>query len=416
MRLKLFQFNKPFRNKKVKGGALQYVLVISVIVALLIFSFISIIYLQKRIAIKNTLYKESIQNVTNSFFSDLEISTDNLQENNTIRKKDWGVFQYAIVSSTINNESFSRIGLLGEQNSKRTTLYLEENNKPLAVVGNTKITGKCYLPKQGVKRGNISGTSYYGDNLIYGTSTLSKKQLPIIKNKSSFNRWTDKSFLNDTIAFFELQDGLKLSNSFKTKTKVTGNQSSVQLQNVSLTGNIIIQASTKITVYASAVLKDVILVAPEIEIKSKVKGNFQVFATKKIIVNEGCELYYPSSLVLNSKSYSKEKESSEISILKNNDIRGIVVFTSESKKSNFEPQIKIEENTEIFGEVYCNKNLELLGKVFGSVFTHQFITKKKGSVYVNHLYDAEINGNKLPEEYCGLVFGKENIKVAKSLY
>ncbi len=38
-------------------------------------------------------------------------------------------------------------------------LYLKDNNKPLVLVGGTRIDGKAYLPKRGVKSGNIAGYS-----------------------------------------------------------------------------------------------------------------------------------------------------------------------------------------------------------------------------------------------------------------
>lgn len=412
--------------KKIKAGALQYVLVLSVIIAIVIFAFISVLFLQKKVQLKKAFYKETIlnvafgfnylksNNVANNSMHSFQFS-DNLLEKTTLVKKQWGVLDYAIITSKIKNETFTKVGLLGFNNPKRSALYIQENNKPLAVVGNTKIIGNCYVPKQGVKRGNISGTSYNGDKLIYGASYVSKTALPAIKNKATIKNIFNKIYLNDSIRYFELEEGLQKVNSFTKATLVYSTNGFLELRNVHLTGNIIIQSNSAIKVQPSAVLKDVLLIAPTIEIASKVKGNFQSFATKKIIVKENCNLKYPSALVLFSEKHTK-KDETQINVAKNSTITGSIVYYSEDKKRNYSPQIILAENTVVTGEVYCNKSTELLGTIYGSVYTNHFITKQLGSVYINHLYNAEINSKKLPKQFCGLSINTTTVKVAKWLY
>jgi len=413
--------------KRTKAGALQYVLVIGVIVAIIIFAFISLLYLQKKVQLKNGFYQETIQNTMFGFSSLQENKlannseqsfqfSNNPLEKTTILKKQWGVYSFAIITSKIKNEIFNKIGLLGGNNKKRETLYLQENNKPLALVGNTKIVGKAYLPKQGIKRGNISGTSYNGNQLIYGNTLLSKESLPEIKNLTAIKEFSKGNFLNDSIRYFELEDDLKKNNSFYKATYVHQTNGALNLRGVELIGNIIIKATTSIDIYSSAILKDVILIAPEITIHSNVKGNFQAFASKSITVQENCTLNYPSTLVLFDENSKDSKENPQIITEGKTDIKGTVLYHSKNEKSNFNQQVIISENTTVTGEVYCNKNIEIFGKVYGSVYANQFITKKSGSVYVNHLYNAEINSTKLPEQFCGLSIEKENLKVAKWLH
>lgn len=413
--------------KKIKAGALQYVLVISVIIAIIIFAFISLLYLQKRIQLKNSFYKETIENVQFGFdyLQKKEVTLNNKQsfqfsdnplEKTTITTKQWGLFNIATISSKIKNEVFKKTGLLGNNNTKREALYLQENNKPIAVVGKTRIIGNAYLPKQGIKRGNISGTSYNGSQLIYGSSFLSKSTLPEIKNISAIKNIFNNSFLNDSIQFFELEDEMNKINSFEKSTLVYKTNGTLILRNISLTGNIIIQSTKSIKIHSSASLKDVIIIAPEIEILTRVAGNFQAFATKKITVKKNCTLTYPSSLVLIDKNTTNTKENPQIITEGKIDFRGSILYYTASKKMNFSQQIILSEQTTVTGEVYCNKNLELLGKVNGSVYTNHFITKKSGSVYVNHLYNAEINNKKLPEQFCGLPIKSKNLKVVKWLY
>jgi cytoskeletal protein CcmA (bactofilin family) len=415
--------------KKVKAGALQYVLVISVIIAIIIFAFISLIYLQQRVSIKHQFAKETIAN-TQLVFDYLKLKeiaynkeinlefVDNPEAITIITKKYWGLFDVAIVTSQIKNERFQKIGLLGTQNSKRDALYLKDNNQSLVLVGETKITGSVSLPREGVKGGNISGVSYYGNRLIYGNKIRSTSALPKIKNIEYLKR-IYQNYRENTSENFELEDNLKLQQSFISNTLIYESNKSIILSNMSLSGNIMIVSKTAITVNPSAILEDVILIAPTITIESKTEGNFQAFATKNIKIQSGCQLQYPTTLVLlekeivNTNLNLKEKEVYQIKVEKDNDIKGIIMSHSMSKSTNYNPQISIEENAVITGEVYCMKNLELKGTVLGSVYANNFIANQSGGIYINHIYNGVINSKKLPIQYAGLQINQCSNTVVK---
>ncbi|PQJ80288.1 hypothetical protein [Polaribacter porphyrae] len=417
--------------KKIKAGALQYVLVISVIIAIIIFAFISLIYLQQRLTIKHNFSKEAISN-TIAVFDFIKIKEfpydknstievlENEHTNTTFQKKHWGIFDIGVATSTVKNEFFQKVALLGTQKKQRDALFLKDNNTSLVLVGKTKIVGNTSLPKQGVKTGNISGVSYYGNRLIYGQQKQSSSNLPKITNLESLKTFSQQIQSNE-YANFELEEGLKLHQSFAKEGLLYQDNNSIFLQNTRLTGQLLIVSKSKIIVSASATLKNVILIAPVITIESNTKGNFQAIATKKILVEENVHLEYPSALVvihkdthqIQSQRTNQVKELNSIKIHKNTVVKGVLVYQSDNIQSNFDAQIQIAERVTIVGEVYSSKNIELLGKVYGSVYTNNFIIKKSGGVYVNHIYDGEINISKLPEQYTGLQIDQSSNQVAK---
>ena len=418
-------------SQKIKAGALQYVLVISVIIAIIIFAFISLVYLQQRMSIKHSFTKEAIANTQMGFeyLKSNQIPYDeqiilplfeNEEANTSIIKKHWGFFDIAIITSKVKNEFFQKIGLLGTQNSKRDALYLKDNNQSLVLVGNTKIIGNASIPKQGVKSGNIAGTSYNGNQLIYGNQKTSLNVLPEVKN-IAYLKIFYKNYNNENLQIFELENGLKKHQSFTENTLLYESRNQITLNSLSLSGNILIVSKTAIKVEASTKLEDVILIAPKISVASNFRGNFQAIATKNIEIQSNCQLNYPTSLVLLEKenlipkNKQQQKEENQISIAKNSFIKGIVLYHSENKASNYKTQIKIEENSTIIGEVYCTKNTTLLGNVFGSIYTNNFIIKKSGGTYVNHIYNGVINSKKLPKQYAGLQINQESNSVAKWL-
>lgn len=417
--------------EKIKAGALQYVMVVSVIIAILIFAFISLIYLQQRISSKHGFAKEAIAN-TQMAFEYLKGNTlsynketilkfsDHQEAITTIFKKHWGIFDLAIVQSNMKNEFFQKIGLLGTQNSKREALFLKDNNQSLVLVGKTRITGNVSIPKEGVKSGNIAGTSYYGSRLIYGNQKVSSTQLPPIKNIKYVKDFYD-NYNNDSLIKFELVGGLKIQQSFTKKTLLFEAFNAITLANMALRGHILVVSKTSITVAASAILEDVILIAPKIIIANNVKGNFQAIAAKNIEVGMDCKLRYPTAFVLIEKGNSipdnkqQQKEENKIAIKSNTFLKGVLVYESESIAANYNAQISIQENAIITGEVYCNKNLELLGSVYGTIYTNNFIVKKSGGIYSNHIYNGIVNATKIPQQYVGLQINQASNAVAKWL-
>lgn len=419
---------------KLKAGALQYTIFIAVVIAMVIFAFISLSYVQQQLKLKSNAYIQTIHitNLAISYAEKAEIpynteatinTTEGFSGNTLIIKKNWGVFDMATTISTINKEMFTKNAFIGGYISDRSALYLQDNNQPLVVVGQTRIEGKAFLPKQAVKRGTIAGNSYTGSQLIYGTVELSKKKLPQLENRKMLQSLCNGSFPFQGIHSFDLQEHGIFVNSFNNPTQVFSSNLPVDLQNISLTGNIIISSRSKIRVHESAMLKDVILIAPEIEILDHVSGNFQAFAKKKIVVGKNCGLAYPSGLILyedkeatQNSGVSNVKDFNRIDIQEGSKIKGVIAFLSDNQLNNYKLQINIVESAEITGEVYCNGNLQLNGTVKGSVFTRNFITLAYGSVFQNHIFNGQILGSKLPLQYSGLLLENSKKSVAKWLY
>jgi len=419
--------------KKIKAGALQYTIFISVIIALLVFAFISLSFVQQKVRIKTTFFQEVVE-ATNQGFSylayhkipynqqallPLQLDT---RVKTTTNKTQWGLFDITSITSKKGKETFTKTALVGSSNLQRPALYLQDQNQPLVLVGITRIEGATYLPKQGVKRGTIAGHSYTGTQLIYGSITNSTAKPTQLQGLLSLRKFPSEIVSKEENIFISLEENTRLVNSFSKPTKIISSTNTITLQVVELIGNIVIHSDTKIKVHATASLKDVILIAPQIEILEKVSGNFQAFATKNITVHKNTNLSYPTALILLEKKNQQQRvsntnqENNQIHIQKNSTVKGIIAFITDNKIDNYKPQILLEENTIVTGEVYNNQNTELKGTVKGSIYTKQFIANEFGSVYKNHIYNGKILGNDLPQHYSGLSFKKTHSTIAKWLY
>lgn len=423
---------------KFKAGALQLTTFIIVVIALLLTAFILLVHVHKQFQVQSDFIIETTKQSNEGIDYVLQNSIP-LRDTTSIKldgedyktlkiyRGFWGVFEKIVSAATVKNYHFQKIAFVGSKQPKsnRSALYIQDNNKPLVLVGNTKIEGLAYLPRQGVKPGYISGQSYYGSRLIYGqtrvASNLPKLSSDITRSISQLES------ISSTLSqdqFLNIQEGNIYSNSFLKPLQIVYSNTEIDLEQVELTGHIIVQSKSKITVHPSTKLKDVVLIAPEIEIQPNTVGSFQAIASKEIMVGKNVILNYPSALVLkehpkngqNDNTANTIKQTPRITIDENTKVKGLVMYLGEENPNNYKPQILLKEKALVYGELYNTQNTELLGLVYGSVFTNNFIADQSGSVYQNHIYNGTINVNELPQEYVGLLFNDSKKDVMKWLY
>ena len=414
--------------KKLKAGSLQLITFIIVVIALLLSAFIVLIHVHQQFRLKTNHTIETVA-IVNRGISKVLYNKVTLNDTVLINLKDedykslnvhrsfWGSFEMIHSKAKIKHTILKKTALVGSKNT--TALCLKDNHKPLVLVGNTKIKGKAFLPQRGVKSGNISGQSYYGNRFVYGNiyvtkrfPTLSRELLRHLENIKV------NQYLPDKANYINFDKSKRYSNSFESAVQIIYSTSDIFLSDVSITGHIIVQSDTKIVVSASATLTDIILIAPTIDIKSNVTGAFQAIATEKISVNERVNLSYPSALVLqNDYKRDESSDSKAIFLEDKSKVSGHIIAIGTTQTNNYDAQLKISANAVVEGSVYCEQNLELRGTVYGSVYTNNFIIKEGGSIYQNHLYNAIIDGDEIVSEFVGLEIDKADKKeIMKWLY
>lgn len=427
-------------TKKIQAGALQFVLFIGAVVAILLSTFMLLSFthnqFDKKTDILITLVKSADFGLETSLDKQIglgesiEISNENdVAIDIKVARDLWGVFEKRTVTTSHRNSKYIKTALIGgADRNEMPALYVNDHQRPVIMAGNAMITGDAFLPEQGLKMGNIMGLSYNRSSLLYGRQKLSGSSLPSLSSelKTQIAQLTRYDYLPKGEVLTTIpEEGLK--NSFQSPTLIIRDRV-VRLSKTSLVGNIIVSASYKIIVEADANLQDVVLMAPEIIIENWVKGQFQAIASESISVGKKCELAYPSALVVNKKPVFVDATNPDTKPTFNTKpaiymdsyawVGGFVMVLDDSAAQQYAPQIKLDDNAKVVGEVYCTKNLELKGVVTGSVATDAFIALEDGSVYQNHLYNGSINSTSLNKSYAGLLLAsrEDNKKVMKWLY
>jgi cytoskeletal protein CcmA (bactofilin family) len=422
---------------KLKSGALQFVVFIAVLIALLLSGLMLYAYTflymkeQSKGAIENIQLSDT---GINYLLQQQGINADTLtldfvkNENQSLKVQlsQWGIFEKALTKTQFRKKRFEKTALIGSMlNSQESpTLFLQETQNPLTVVGNTAIRGIAFLPSQGINTGYIDGNSYYGSQLIYGSL---KKSTPILPKLRKSVLIAIPFYLKDYIPtnqedYINLETNQKIAVSFREKTRGGYSKEAIVLENREITGNIIIKSDTLILIKKTALLKDLILIAPIIEIEEGTTGNFQAIASKRIIVGKGCKLDYPSALVLYQDNKSNLNDvttipfDNQIFIDSGTILKGSVCYFQTKEIADFHTQVVLEKEARIKGQVYCNGNFELKGRVSGSVYTKQFVANQAGSIFVNHIYNGTIENETIPTFFGGIVLEGAPKTIVKWLY
>jgi len=409
--MKLKSFNL---RSKVRGGSLFHALFAIFIIGALLTTMLSMSFFQKKVAVRfnqKSRLIENIDSVAELVESGYPVSQDgevlDLFNKGTdsvyLISRSWGMFDLVATRAQRNQFSESRTFFIGQQiaPSERKTIYLADRNQPLKLTGRTKIEGKVELPKKGIERGYINGNNYSGEKLIYGTTSISEKSLP------EFNQ----DLLRQNLIY--LNGGLlptdslvrmpqpydSISHPFNQNTIVIDQNGWLFLDQLSISGNVIIRSDKAITIRNTSALSEVLLYAPYIEIETGFKGNIQCFALDSLKVMEMVQLDYPSTLAILDDEKLNEVKKLEVGA--GTIIQGQVLIYDDFVDFRKLPILALAEESIVEGEVYSNGFTEVKGTIHGSVFTRKFLLRTPGSTYENHLQNVVISSKKLSKHFLG---------------
>jgi hypothetical protein len=282
-------------------------------------------------------------------------------------------------------------------------LYLTDHGYYLTVAGDTYLSGKCFLPKLGVRKAYIDGKSFKYNDIVSGTIENSKDHLPVMSGrllvylKSSVFESTGSK---DSITGEQFLNSGKISNSFENTTIRVQSEDEIILSGLEIEGNIVIQSLKKIRIDKNTKLTNCICIAPIIEVGSEFEGTVQLFATDTVLIGDKVVLNYPSSVV----SAGIDRSTAYMYIGTDSRVEGTLIAFAEIAKDN-NVSVQFAMGTIIYGTVYCAGKLELKSKITGSLFCNMFFLQTRQGYYENHLLDTWIDPSGLEPQFAsGILF------------
>ena len=403
-------------TQKVSSSALGYAITFLLLIGLICSGILFISSANKRLELNYQLKEHLILDNYMSLLAGANSEKEGTRriyhsagDTTEITLKPWGAFKVVIAKTWHNNRTITKSALIGSGlENNLPVLYLPGNNQALKLIGDTKNEGTAYLPERGLDRGYIAGKNYLNDKLLYGEQKKSEKYLP--KIKELYQNLSLENFIKGTKKIEGISNDTLFS--FDQETSLYSSIEAITLTN-SIKGNIIIHSFDSIFVNSTAILENVILIAPKVRFATGFKGSVQVIAHQKIVCEENVRLTYPSTLVLNEIKMNLDQENNSIVLHENVQVRGGILLISQA--SNFRKPIRLKMDTKslVAGIVYNQGETEIKGKMIGHLYTQSFNLKAGGGEYSNHLLDALISSEKLPEEFIIPNWMEEN-KVGKS--
>jgi len=395
-----------------KAGALYFSIVIAFFIAVISASLIMLVAHYRNSYLKDVRYQRLLNNVNSGVT--LSLSQTNQSEAKTFdlygkgtdsldaKQSFWGIYELVQLQSYIQQDTIKKAFLMGKQPDS-VTLYLSDEDRPLSISGNTRITGDVQLPKSGLRQAYAEGKPYTGEKLIFsGEIKDSNRELPAMEQQV-LDQITAQLNQKD---FGKNEQVSNLKVSFHQEAKQIYLGKVARLENVDLQGRIILVSDSIITISSSAVLADVQIYAPVIKVESGFKGHCQLFASDSLLVANKVNFNYPSVLAVLRTEHSGDQP--KLLIGDDVDINGLI-FSYEKKRSPQQTLVSLGKNSKVKGEVICTGMLKLEKEVQikGKVACNRFIMKTTQTLYENFLIDVVFNHKARSKYYLSAaLFGK----------
>ena len=390
-------------RSRVPAGILTSVLAVSLIIATLCASLITLAYYYRMATVQHTAYDRLDNNARsgiNVLLATSESSTyvqgrwrdlfGQGQDSVWLQQRSWGLYPLAIAQAQHGGRSRRQMALLGHRPDElgRSALYLADEQRPLAIAGNTQLKGMCYLPKAGIKSAYVNRVGYQGQQLVAGTTRESKRALPtlssdIVKSLRQIAHIADYQVLPS------LADSL--SHSF-AESPLYYHQATPVTLNGTLQGNVVISSDQAVTITERARVDNIIVRAPRVMIESGFAGRLQAIATDTLVVGREVQLHYPSALVLNTNNRGTIRIEEFARVAGTLAVVGV--------EANYHQRLlHIATGASVTGMVYADGLVSLKGSILGHLSCRKFLLQTPSTLYENHILDGTVDATQRSEHY-----------------
>lgn len=310
---------------------------------------------------------------------------------------DWGCFKLLKIATSFKKDTVYRNVLVGRlRGLNRPALYLSGMEDKLHISGDVVINGDIFVPQSKIETAYLDRKSYT-QLKVSGRVYQSERFLPKIAHAQS-SQVESRKIILDTIP-----EGVPVSNDFTNET-IEVFTSKSEVSGVNLQGNIVLKGNDSLVIHSNCSMNDIIIDAPKVIFKKGFKGNLQVFAKTKIILEQDVYLGYPSVL------YSDAEEKVTIELEEGARLEGGIILKSEQYTGESKRLLTLNNHSLVVGDIYCNGSVDLKGRVEGSIYADNFYLKTAAGNYTNYIKEGSINSNSIPDFFVGpLLFKETNI-------
>ena len=325
----------------------------------------------------------------------------------SISKSPWGIYNTISVKANYRGLKNAKTVMTSQiiSNKNIPVLIVKNSRNVVSLTGNTIINGNVYVPKAYMERAYVEGKTFTKKQLVNGRILSIKSYRSVFDNLSfvkRFNGILNSCNLEQLYISSLLADSITVS--FADDTKLVYAKKEIILDNIVITGNVIIRSDSLVSIRNSCDISNAIIIAPIINIEEGFIGAIQLIASDSINIGARSELLFPSALIL----YKSDSRAPTITINKDCKIHGLVyAYMPNSASAN--SLISVKNNTEIIGHIYSNSRVDFKGIMNGALICDKIIARTNSSYYEDVLIDAKFENNRVPNfMIAGFAFGKED--------
>ncbi|NVK03785.1 MAG: hypothetical protein HWD92_03135 [Flavobacteriia bacterium] len=379
---------------RVRGGALQYVLAVSIVIAGLILSLLiqihyltfvqSEIFSQKQ----SDLLAESCFEISMSlnpepYQREVDLSLLKLRDSDSMEftTRPWGAYMAHTSIASFQGQRSILSALIGYSLKDRkipSSLIHPSSNLRLNLVGETRIEGDIQVPQGKIFSGRIGNRRFTGDTIC---TCETEESNPILSNLPDYLLTYLDSMIYGAHELHYSGGASSLNGEWTDSTRLYWRSS---ILNDTIIGNIIIYHPDVIIIGPHAVLEDCLLLSKNIIFLEGFSGAVHGIFTDTCIVGADVSLNYPSSII----GYNKI-ERPHLSFEEGSHFEGVVVSYS-SIASRSEIDVSIDKQSSILGLLYSNGSVDFKGVLEGSLQVNRFVSNLRGGIIENHLIDVSI--------------------------
>lgn len=384
-----------------KAGSLAYALFLALITALISGFIINLAYLNRQYFLSVDLDQRYEDVLWSGISRGLSLEPGNFQKEyfniplkikHKIRSRPWGCFEVCSSSVQLEDSLREKTALFSwSSDIFDLALYVSNKNSPLSLSGDSEIIGDVQVAENGIIPSFIEGQSFSGDQLVNGKIGLSQERVPALNFnfRDYWNYYLKGALIPSWDSAFQLGNFIgQHPQPFYEKTLVYHDRNVIELEDITLKGNIIIISNENIKISSGCQLNNIVLIAPKIEVHQNNKLACHLIAHDSIILHESAYLNYPSSaIVLGSKNTPPY-----MLIEKNCSFDGNIILMKEfDKNKSSSPNLAISPGARVTGGIYCQGLLENQGYIRGTCITEGIILKTRSAVYHNQILDGKFN-------------------------
>lgn len=401
-----------------RAFALYVALMISVVVALICGSLLTLYYLNDKEYYLVETDRRLRNNVESAFnwvreneLKEGVVVKDLFAENRDsvqITTRDWGFLNLVSCKAFSGSRSKTKSALMGQLINDKNyyALYLADYGVPLSLSGEIKIKGDCFVPKGRIDKSFVKALNNEASHItIDGTQNSSGSSLPKIRKEYLDNilkYLNGEKAENDSLVDARVLP-LKIFNFNNSQALFIRSNNTILLSDLEYKGKVIIQSAVSVIIKKSAILEDIMIFAPIIVIEDDFNGSGQFFATDSLLTGKECNFLYPSVLAVVNSSF--DNKITTLKIGERSKVKGAVLLFKDNQKESQNSFISLSKDTEVYGQIYSERYLELKGVIYGSVICSHFVLNPFTSeVTENLLNNMTIDITQLPKEYVGINF------------